>query len=236
MVGLQASIGALNDLVDAPLDAGRKPRQADPGRAGLTRGGPGGHGRTAGSIGLLLAFPSGPGLVALAGLILAIGYGYDLLAKGTAWSWIPFAIGIPLLPVFGWYGAVGTLPAPFAILLPTAVMAGAALAIANARADVERDRQAGLDSIAIRLGSRRSWATGAVLLALVMVAALGSLWIAGAPPLTIAASIVAALVLGVGVALGASPTADRRERAWEVQAIAVALLGAAWVWGIGRLG
>ena len=34
MAALQASIGALNDLVDAPADAGHKPAQADPGRPG----------------------------------------------------------------------------------------------------------------------------------------------------------------------------------------------------------
>ena len=29
------------------------------------------------------------------------------VAKGTAWSWVPFAVGIPLLPVFAWLGAAG---------------------------------------------------------------------------------------------------------------------------------
>ena len=33
------------------------------------------------------------------------------VAKGTAWSWLPFAVGIPLLPVYGWLGAAGALPA-----------------------------------------------------------------------------------------------------------------------------
>ena len=37
-------------------------------------------------------------------------------SKGTAWSWLPFALGIPLLPVFGWLGAAGSLPASFAVL------------------------------------------------------------------------------------------------------------------------
>lgn len=235
MFALQASIGALNDLVDAPFDAGRKPGKPIP--AGLVSPA---VARAvivgAAGIGLGLTAPSGPGLVAVAGLILAIGYGYDLVAKGTAWSWVPFAIGIPLLPVFGWFGAVGALPAPFAVLLPSAVMAGAALAIANARADMDRDQAAGLASVALRLGSRGAWAVEASLLAIVVVVALGSLWLASAPSFAFTASIWAALLLGAGVVLGRSLSAARRERAWELQAIGIALLGATWLWGIGRLG
>ncbi len=235
MVALQASIGTLNDLVDAPLDAGRKPGKpipaglVSPAAAQVVMVG-------AAGLGLVLAVPSGPGLVAVAGLGLAIGYGYDLVAKGTAWSWLPFAVGIPLLPVFGWFGAVGSVPAGFAILLPAAVMAGAALAIANAQADLDRDQAAGLASVAIGLGSRAAWAVGASLLAIVAGVALGSLWTAGAPWLAIVASIGAVFLLGAGVVMGRSASSARRERAWEVQAIAVALLGAAWLWGIGRLG
>ena len=63
---------------------------------------------------LLLATPSGPGLLLVAGFGLAVGYAYDLVAKGTAWSWLPFALGLPLLPLFGWYGATGGLPAAWA--------------------------------------------------------------------------------------------------------------------------
>ena len=104
--------------------------------------------------------------MALAVLILAIGYGYDRFAKGTAWSWLPFALGVPLLPVFGWLGAAGTVPAVFAILLPTAVVAGAALAIANARADVDRDAAAGVTSVATALGPDRAWVVAAGLFGL----------------------------------------------------------------------
>ena len=113
MVALQASIGTLNDLVDAPRDAGHKPGKPIP--AGLVPG-PGGTGhgrRRRRASGSPCRVPSGGPAVALAVLVLAIGYGYDLVFKGTAWSWLPFAVGIPLLPVFGWYGATGTLPGSF---------------------------------------------------------------------------------------------------------------------------
>ncbi len=120
MTALQASIGSLNDLVDAPRDVGRTPAKPIPGGlvsrplAWLVVA-------TAAVVGVALSLPSGPLTTALALVVLGIGYAYDLWFKGTAWSWVPFAVGIPLLPAYGWLGTTGDLPAAFAILLPAAV-------------------------------------------------------------------------------------------------------------------
>jgi 4-hydroxybenzoate polyprenyltransferase len=231
MTALQASIGALNDVVDAPRDAGHKPGKAIP--AGLVSAT---AARVvvvaAAAVGLGLSAPSGVPTIALAAAILSIGYGYDLVFKGTVWSWVPFAVGIPLLPVFGWLGSAGTVPASFAILIPVAVVAGSALAIANARADLERDTAAGVDSVAIRLGPSRSWAVGAGLLAFVVVAALVTLVRGDASTGAIALAGGAGVMVGVGVALGRRGDSARRERAWQLQAVGVALLAAAWLAGI----
>jgi 4-hydroxybenzoate polyprenyltransferase len=236
MVALQVSIGALNDVLDARADAARKPGKPIP--AGMI-GEDGGRAVAvaAAAIGLSLATAFGPGTLALAGLGLAIGYAYDLVAKGTAWSWLPFALGTPLLPVFAWFGATGRLPGPFAILLPIAVLAGAGLAIANARADLERDTDAGLVSVALRLGPERSWLVGAALLAVVIAVALGTLWRASPPAPAALAAVGGALAIaaGIGVGGGREPSATRRERAWEIEAVGVALLAAAWLAGIGDL-
>jgi len=235
MVALQVSIGALNDVLDARTDAERKPGKPIP--AGLvTLAGGRAVVVVSAAVGLVLATPFGPGLVAVGGVGLAIGYGYDLVAKGTAWSWIPFALGTPLLPVFAWFGATGTIPGPFAILLPAAVVAGTALAIANARADLERDAAAGLISVAGRLGPERAWLVHAALLAVVVVVALATLWRSGvalpAAGLAIGASLV--IAIGVGWARGPGTSAARRERAWEIEAVGVACLAAAWLAGIGE--
>ena len=235
MVGLQASIGALNDVVDAPADAGRKPRKPIPlgvvsvatARAVVV---------VSAGTGLLLAVPSGVTTLAIAAAILGIGYGYDLLAKGTPWSWLPFAVGIPVLPVFAWFGAVGRLPEPFALLLPAAFAAGAALAIANARADMERDADAGLESVAIRLGSNRAWRLESALLGVVGIVAISSLWLRGAPTAALAATIAAVVVLGGGLVIGRGSAPAWRQRSWEVLATGVALLAAAWLAGVGDLG
>lgn len=234
MVGLQMSIGALNDLVDAPTDAGRKPQKPIPN--GLV---PVGAARAitalAAGMGLLLTVPSGPMVVAIALVGLAVGYLYDLLAKGTTWSWLPFAIGIPLLPIFGWVGAAGRLPPAFALLVPAAVAAGTALAIANARADLERDSAAGLESVATRLGSARAWAVQATLMALVILVAAGSLWLRTASVPALVGAAVASIVIASGVIWGRRGVPDRRQRAWEIQAVGLALLAAAWLAGLGAL-
>ena len=232
MVLLQASIGALNDLVDAPDDARSKPRKPIP--AGLV---PVAVARglvvAAAGAGIVLSIPSGPGLVGLAVVILAIGFGYDLAFKGTAWSWLPFAVGIPLLPVFGWFGTAGALPASFAFLVPVAVLAGAALAIANARADLERDVAAGVDSVAVRLGSERAWLVHAVLLGAVVGVAAATLGFAGAPTLQLAAAAIASGIVATGIVLGRRGDPARCERAWELEAVGVGILAAVWLAAVG---
>ena len=239
MTLLQASIGSLNDLVDAPHDVGSKPGKPIP--AGLvSHNGAWAVAVTVGVFGVVLSLPSGPATTALAAVVLAIGYAYDLRFKGTAWSWVPFALGIPLLPVFGWLGATGGLVAPFAILLPTAVLAGAALAIANALADLDRDAAAGVDSVARQLGARQAWAIHAILLTAVVGAALVTLALAGPGvdpaasqgPGPLVAAIGATLVIATGVALGRRGDAARRERAWELEAVGVGLLAVAWLAGV----
>lgn len=229
MTALQASIGALNDIVDAPADAGHKPGKPIP--SGLVSSGFASGVVVAGGLtGLALALASGWPLVALAATGLAIGYGYDLIAKGSAWSWLPFAIGIPILPLFGWFGAAGGVPAWFAALLPMAVLVGAAIAIANARADLERDEAAGVGSVAVRLGLARSWWVGTACLVLALTVALG--WLVATEDVTwpgfgvvVLGSVVA--VAGAWVAREATPAT--RERSWQALAVGMAMVAVSWV-------
>ena len=231
MIALQASIGMLNDVIDAPHDAGHKPGKPIP--AGLVSPGAARVGVVVGAgIGLALASPSGPPTVAVALVILGIGYGYDRYAKGTAWSWLPFAVGIPLLPVFGWLGATGTVPGSFAILLPAAVVAGAALSVANARADLDRDSAAGVVSVATALGAERAWTVQAVLFGFVAGIAIGSLVATRATPLALIGAVAGVLVISAGTWIGRDGDAQRRDRAWEAQAVGVVILAAAWLAGM----
>jgi 4-hydroxybenzoate polyprenyltransferase len=238
MTALQASIGALNDLVDAPADAGHKPGKPIP--SGLIRSG---QARIvvliAATLGVVLAIPSGLPTIVLALAVLGIGYTYDLAAKGTAWSWLPFAVGIPILPVFGWVGAGAGLPGWFAILVPMASIAGAALAVANARPDLERDVATGTRTVATALGDHRAWIVSTVLwsvvgmIAVVSAVGAGTGAVAdpiGGPAVARWVALVAGLgALGVGVVIGRGGEPTRRQRAWEIQAIGAGVTGIAWV-------
>jgi 4-hydroxybenzoate polyprenyltransferase len=228
MTLLQLGIGVVNDVVDAPLDAGRKAGKPIP--DGLVD--PVAARRAAVVLfaaGVLLGATVGAAIAALSLVVIGIGLVYDLRLKGTAWSWLPFAIGIPILPVYGWLGATSTLAPAFAALVPAAMAAGAALAIGNSLVDVERDRAAGRTSVAARLGPRRAGQVATLLLVLVVAIAVGSAALAGSAPaglVGIAATGAVALVASVA-ATGRSPRA--REWAWRVQAVALAVLAVTWI-------
>jgi 4-hydroxybenzoate polyprenyltransferase len=231
MTLLQFGIGATNDLVDAKRDAGQKPGKPIP-RGLVRRDVARAVAVGAFGAGLGLAALSGPGLAALAVAVIAIGLAYDLRLKGTPWSWLPFAVGIPILPVFGWLAANAGLPAPFLVLIPAAVLAGAALAVANALADVERDRAAGVASIATELGAFRAWLLHAALLGTVLVAAVVSAFAFGGSSGEVGLVVLAGLVAAAGAAAAQAGEPARRERGWEAEAIGVALVAIAWTWAV----
>ncbi|MFL5769839.1 MAG: UbiA family prenyltransferase [Chloroflexota bacterium] len=229
MTALQAAIGAVNDVVDAPSDAVGKPSKPIPSglvplRLAATVA------VAAAGIGLVLSAAAGWGTAAIAVGVLAIGLSYDVWLKGTAWSWLPFAVGIPVLPVYAWYGGVGALPAAFSVLIPAAVAAGAGLAIGNARADLERDVGSGVSSIATRLGSRRAWGWEVGLFGGVAAVAVLSVIVAGGGLGQALVVAVAGVIPVVAAALSRDVRPAARERAWEAEAVGVAVLAAAWLW------
>jgi 4-hydroxybenzoate polyprenyltransferase len=232
MIGLQAGIGTVNDVADLERDRDTKPGKPLPrGLVSIDTA------RVVAVVaigaGLALSLPSGPATTTVALVGLAIGLAYDLRLKGTAWSWLAFALGIPLLPVYGWLGTRGDLPASFALLVPAAVGAGAALAIANAVADVDRDRQAGAGSVAIALGVEGAWRVHALLLALVFGVALASLTIGQGAASAILVVLAGGVLVAAGAALGRSPRAAWRERGWELEAVGICLAAIGWIAGIG---
>jgi 4-hydroxybenzoate polyprenyltransferase len=208
---------------DKPIPAGLVPRRAAAGVATL-----------AAAIGLTLAASCGPLVLALAAAGLVTGLAYDFRLKGTAWSWAPYAVGIPLLPVFAWVGSAGSVPAAFAVLVPVATLAGAALAIANAAADLERDRLGGTRTVATSLGPIGARRVGAALQGVVVAATLGTAVVMEGAVAGIALAAGGAALVGVGVGLGwhRQPSA----RSWEVQAIGLVALAAGWVASLAAAG
>ena len=239
MLAIQSAIGALNDAVDAPRDAVLRPgKPVAAGRIPV---------RTAvavaiggSSVGLALAATRGGSALLVAAAGLAAGLLYDLRLKATPLSWLPFAVGIPLIPVYAWVGATGSVPPAVAVLALLAVPAGAGLAVANALADIPADAAAGTRTVATRLGPARAWLLATGLLAGTYAAAVLALRAGGAGPDAAAVDMPAgalawvaiaggALLLVLGVALGRGPGAERRRLGWGTEALAVAVLACGWI-------
>lgn len=244
MLAIQVGIGAANDVADAAQDAVVKP--AKPIVAGLVAPTEArAVAAIAVGIGLLLAASISPGALALAAAGSATGLAYDVWLKGTAMAWLPFAVGIPLLLLFAWWGARQALPPALILAASLAVPAGAALAIANALPDAERDARAGVRSVATILGLRRASRVVAALQTLVgAVAVVSYLALAGADGPSAPASVglagvgiaVSLVLVAIGVVLGAGDSVARRQRGWELQAVGLGVLAAAWTGGLASAG
>ncbi|MEO8208790.1 MAG: UbiA family prenyltransferase [Chloroflexota bacterium] len=226
MTAFQFAIGALNDLVDAPRDIDRVPPKPIP--AGLvsmdvTRL------VVVGSaiVGVALALPSGPGTAAVGLLGLGCGVIYDLRLSRTAASWLPLAIGLPLVPVFAWLGATGNVPPGVLGLVPLAMLAGVGLAIGNALVDVDADTFLGRRTIAVALGRRRAWLVHALTLmvTILLLLAIGPRG-GGALQGALTVSGIAAVTGGLG--LTAMRERSRWRMGWPLEAVGVATLGTGW--------
>jgi 4-hydroxybenzoate polyprenyltransferase len=232
MLGLQFCIGAVNDLFDEQVDALSKPDKPIPaGRvdrrtawavAGVSGGGA-----------LLLAAlvaPPDPVPLLMAGAMLGAGLVYDAWLKPTAFGWVCFAVAIPILPLYAWYGATGVLPPRWEILVPVAALAGLALQLANGLIDIESDRAAGLRTLAVALGRRRALAVMVVALLAIHALAWQTLAPSVEPIVALVAGVCGALALG-GVMASAQHEPFLRQVGWTAQASSIALLGVAWLIG-----
>ena len=229
MILIQFAIGATNDVVDAPFDRGRP---AKPVAAGVVSP------RTATAVaigcalaGLGLVVPSGLPCLAIAVAGLGVGLGYDLRLKRTPWAWLALAVAIPLLVVFAWYGATGTVDPLLAVSTPIAGLAGASLAIGNALVDPDHDRRTGATTPVVAFGPETAWRAAFALQVSTAVAAAASLAAIGGEPVAVAAALAAGALAVAGFVPMRAGRVARRERGWEIQAIGVALLGTIWVVG-----
>lgn len=221
MTSLQLAVGATNDVVDAEADAAVGRAKPIPlGLVGLGAARVLAVGAALG--GLALAASFGWGVFGLAALGLAVGLAYDLRLRSLSLGWLAFALGLPLVPLYGWLGGAGTLPGPIAVLVAAAAPAGVGLAVANGRRDLAADRSSGRPNIALRLGRPASVVAGlGYLVALGLLGGGLAAWGGGGGGLAVVALGIG--VLGIGFAL--PPAA----RAWEVQAVGLAVVAVGWL-------
>ena len=217
MLGVHTCIGASNDYLDRHRDRGRREKPiasgALPPSAGLLLSAVGI------TVGLVAAVQVSTLTFALAVTGALVGATYNVWLKHTALSWLPFALGVSIIPAFAWSTVSSVLPTPILTLSLISLPGGAALALQNSLADRALDLQSGMRSAAVRLGERTAFG----LLALLHLVTLTAL-LAFAPRNTSPATLaVAALLLAVGVACSATRSRWVRQRGWEISAAALAV-------------
>lgn len=217
MLGVHTCIGASNDYLDRHRDRGRPEKPiasgALPPSAGLLLSAVGI------TVGLVAAAQVSTLTFALAITGALVGATYNVWLKHTALSWLPFALGVSIIPAFAWSTVGREIPAPVLALSLAALPGGAALALQNSLADRALDLQSGMRSAAVRLGERTAFGL-LVLLHLVTVTALLVVAPRNTPPALLA---VAAFLLAAGVACSATRSRWTRQRGWEISAAALAV-------------
>ncbi|HYO50574.1 MAG TPA: UbiA family prenyltransferase, partial [Chloroflexia bacterium] len=155
---MQFSISAYNDYFDRHVDAARADKPVatgiiSPKVAWAT-------GLVLGLAALLLALPFGLWFTLLTAIGLGGGLLYDAGLKYTAFSWLPFAVAFPTLPLWAWAGASpdGTFPPQLAWVVPVGSILVLGIHLADTIPDIAADTQAGVRGLAHRLGLARSLA------------------------------------------------------------------------------
>jgi 4-hydroxybenzoate polyprenyltransferase len=177
----QAVIGWHNDLVDRRRDGGRD-RPGKPVAAGVVDPGTVWFAVACGAL-LVVPLALANGLTAGAAYLIsvAVALAGNLLLRGSALSWLPWAASYALLPAFlsygGWGGAADGDP-PTIVMTVLAALLGVAVHVLLALPDLVADNEDGLRHLPLRLALR--------------VGAPRLLWITVALTVFLAASLVVA--------------------------------------------
>src|SRR5215216_4637660 len=221
----QYAAGALNDAVDATADAAAdrgKPIQ----RGAISRRAVATAAVVAGVASLGFGLALGPATFVLAVVGLACAWSYDLWLKGTIFSALPFAVAVPVVPLFG-YGAAGRFPPVLWWAWPIGALLAVATHLADALPDVERDRATGARGLATRLGVGRAAAVAAACYAAAVAIALVSGLAAGDRPVVVAGAGLAVVLGLAAVPAGARGPGGRRV-AYRLLLAGMAALALGW--------
>jgi 4-hydroxybenzoate polyprenyltransferase len=229
MLGFQFSIGALNDVADAEADLRSKPRKPIP--AGLiTREAASAIAVVGAVVGLGISATFGVTVLTVGAAGYASGVAYDLAMRRLGLGWLCLAAALPLMLVWTWLAAAGTLPPAWPLLLPLAALAGPALHLANSLVDVDSDARAGRPSLATQLGADRSRVALAIQMAIILIFAWATLASVGSVSgLVPIAAVAGTIATTCGVALSWQEARRWREAGWLLQAVGLATMAAAWL-------
>lgn len=230
MLGGQVSIGAVNELVDVELDRASKPSK--PIAAGLvTEDGA----RLMAFCGILVMIAGSLrfsfAAFALCALGTGLGVAYSFWFKRTMWSWVPYVLAVPLIPIWVW-SALEEVPLALLAVYPIAIPALVAVQIAQSVPDIEADQSVRVRTLAVALGERRAMVVcwGSVVLSVVLATVLAP-QAAERPVWGWVASGVAITLVGFNAALWRRDPHRGRMSCFPLVAAAVAILGVGWALG-----
>jgi 4-hydroxybenzoate polyprenyltransferase len=124
----------------------------------------------------------------------AAGWAYNLGAKGTALSWLPYAVAFGLLPAFALLADPDTTSVPWWVPAAGALL-GVGAHLVNVLPDLADDAATGVRGLPHRIGARTSQVTAvAVLVAASLVIVVGA---GSSSPFVLGVVLTAVAVLAV---------------------------------------
>nr|MDQ6907833.1 UbiA family prenyltransferase [Chloroflexota bacterium] len=227
IIGSQATVGVVNDLRDRDLDAIAKPSKP------LVSGRATGRGAVCvGTITLLVALVAGLAIGRLSLLFVvamtAAGLVYDLWLKRTVVSFLPYILGLPILPIWAWT-CVRDAPPRLWLTYPLGVLVGFGLHLANALPDAERDAAGGVRGIVQVVGTRGALilciGSFAVTIMLIAILTVGH-WDTA---VVVLIGVAAVFLIGAAGSALARPTAATLQRNWGLLIGCAIGIAAAWL-------
>jgi len=234
VIAVYGSIGALNDYCDLDLDSTSKPfkplvRGLVTTRFALWQA------LILGIAGMWLSIALNWTTAGFSAFILVLGIWYDFQAKRSILSWVPYVLGIPTLPLWG-FAAAGKFEPRLLLAYPLGALLSLALNMGNTLPDREKDAAFGLRALTHRLSLR-----AAVALMWVLYAGAIASFAAAAPVLHNNWSILTP-GLGAGVVVLLLMIADylifrtqgSLRRNWFAGGFLAVVTGLAWVASLPR--
>lgn len=174
MALVQIAVGLFNEYSDRDLDLRAKPDRAVPRGVLSCR-----QAWVAAAVSLVLGLVCAAVLSLWGAMVLAVGGGmgmaYSARLKRTVWSWLPYAVAYPIVPLWVWV-SLGVFRLDLLLIYPVVMPFAVGVHLCNQLRDYDTDLAQGMRGLVQGLGKRTAgrlcWSL-LTIVPLIMVVALG---------------------------------------------------------------